>query len=65
MPGGLDIGYDATLFYGLTVKERIDVADGMAILPFDQVQAFVDENLVETLAPRGASGSNLTLGAHV
>ena len=52
--GGLDIGYDAVLFYGLTLRERIDVADGMALLPFEQVRAFVDENQVEELAAPGA-----------
>ena len=52
--GGLDVGYDAVLFYGLTLKERIDIGDGMAILPFEQVRAFVDENLVQELAPPGA-----------
>ena len=54
VPGGLDVGYDAVLFYGLTLKERIDIAGGMALLPFDQVRAFVDKDLVEELAPRGA-----------
>lgn len=54
MLGGLDVGYDVFLFYGLTVKERTDVVDGMAILPFEQVQGFVDGDLVESLAPRGA-----------
>ena len=54
VPGGLDVGYDVVLFYGLTLKERIDIADGMAILPFDQVREFVDKSLVEELAPRGA-----------
>ena len=54
VPGGLDVGYDAVLFYGLTLKERIDIADGMALLPFDQVRAFVDKSLVEELTPRGA-----------
>ena len=52
--GGLDVGYDAVLFYGLALKERIDIGDGMEILPFDQVRAFVDENLVQELAPPGA-----------
>ena len=52
--GGLDVGYNAVLFYGLTLKERIDIGDGMAILPFEQVRAFVDENLVQELAPPGA-----------
>ena len=52
--GGLDIGSDAVLFYGLTLKERIDITDGMAMLPFEQARAFVDENMVTDLAPPGA-----------
>ena len=52
--GTLDEGCDVMLIYGLTVTERIEVADGMAILPFVQVQRFVDMDLVEKLAPSGA-----------
>ena len=55
---GLDVGYDAVLFYGLTLKERIDIVKGMAILPFEQVRAFVDEDFVEKLAPSRAPFSN-------
>ena len=58
VPGGLDVGYDAVLFYGLTVKERIDVVNGMAILPFEQVRAFVDQSFVEDLAPSRAAFRN-------
>ena len=54
VPGELDVGYDAVLFYGLTFKERIDIADGMIILPFEQTRGFVGESLVNELAPRGA-----------
>ncbi len=54
VPGELDIGYDAVLFYGLTLTERVDVADGMTLLPFEEVRAFVDESLVAELAPGGA-----------
>ena len=39
-------------FYGLVLKERIDIADGLAIVPFDQVRSFVDKKIVEDLAPR-------------
>ena len=53
--GGLDVGYDAVLFYGLTLKERIEIAaDGMAMLPFDQSRAFLDVSIVKELAPPGA-----------
>ena len=54
MADGLDAGYDAVLFHGLTVNERIEVGEGMALLPFEQVRAFVDEELVHELAPPGA-----------
>ena len=53
-PGGPGIGYDLVLFYGLTLKERIDIAEGMAMVPFDQVRAFVDKRIVEDLAPQRA-----------
>ena len=54
VPGELDVGYDAVLYYGLTFKERIDIADGMVVLPFEQTRRFVDEHLVNELAPLGA-----------
>ena len=52
--GNLDEGCDALLFYGLTVGERIEVEHDMAILPFREVRRFVDQELVEELAPGGA-----------
>ncbi len=54
LPDGLDIGYDLVLFYGLAFSERIDVADGLALVPFDQVRSFVDEKIVESLAPQSS-----------
>lgn len=50
----LDVGYDAVLFYGLTLKEKIEVGDDMAILPFEQTRRFVDEDLIKELAPLAA-----------
>ena len=52
--GELDEGCDALLFYGLTVNERIEVEDGMQILPFGELQRFVELGFVKELAPRGA-----------
>ena len=52
--GNLDEGCDVLLFYGLTVSERINVEDAMTILPFGEVRRFVDQELVEELAPPGA-----------
>lgn len=51
---GLDVGYHAVLFYGLTLTERIDVTDGITLLPFEQFRSFVDNRLVEELSPPGA-----------
>ena len=54
VPGELDAGYDAVLFYGLTFEEPIEITDGVVILPFEQTRRFVDKPLVEKLAPPGA-----------
>ena len=51
MPGDLNVGYDVLLFWGLTLKERIDAKDGMVLLPFKEISAFVDENQVDEYAP--------------
>ena len=53
-PDGLDRGCDMALFHGPVVEERIDVAGDVALLPFEEVRAFVDEKFVRKLAPRGA-----------
>ena len=52
--GGLDVGYHAVLFYGLTLRDRIDIEPGMAMLPFEQAQTFIDESAAKKLAPLGA-----------
>ena len=49
-----DVGCDVVLFYGLTLEEESDLADGMAIVPFERIRGFVDEELVQELAPAGA-----------
>ena len=54
LPDGLDRGCDVVLFHGPVVKERIDVAEDVTLLPFEEVRAFVDEELVRELAPSGA-----------
>ena len=51
--GNLDEGCDALLFYGLAVTEWIEVEDGMAMLPFAELQRFVDWEDMRELAPRG------------
>ena len=53
--GNLNEGCDALLFWGLTVIERIDIEDDLAILPFAEVRRFVERQQVEELAPSGAA----------
>ena len=52
--GNLDEGCDALLFYGLTLTERIDLEEGMTILPFGEIRRFVEREQVDELAPSGA-----------
>ena len=52
--GDLDEGCDVFLFYGLTLSERIEVADGMVLLPYEEVLRFVNQDLVRDFAPSGA-----------
>ena len=52
--GSLDEACDAFLFYGLTLSERIEVADGLVLLPYREVLRFVDQEIVEKFAPSGA-----------
>ena len=52
--GDLEEGCDLVLFYGLTVTERIEMDDGMVILPVAEARRFVDREMVEELAPSGA-----------
>ena len=52
--GGLDEACDAFLFYGLTLTDKIEVADGMVLLPYREVLRFVDQETVEKFAPRSA-----------
>ena len=54
LPDRLDVGYDLVLFYGLTLKKRIDIGSGLAVVPFDQVRPFVDKRVVDDLAPQSS-----------
>ena len=52
--GSLDEACDVFLFYGLALSEKIDVADGIVLLPYEEVLRFVDEETVRDFAPSGA-----------
>lgn len=49
----LDTGCHAVLFYGLTLTDRVDVTDTITLLPFGQFRPFVDNRLIQELAPPG------------
>ena len=52
--GGLDEACDLVLFYGLALSERIEITDGMVLLPYGEVLRFMDEDLVREFVPSGA-----------
>lgn len=52
--GSLDEACDMFLFYGLALSEKIEVEDGMVLLPYEEVLRFLDQDLVRDFAPRGA-----------
>ena len=52
--GELDEGYHALLFCGLDVTGRVEVEENLALLACDDVQRWVDEELLRELAPRGS-----------
>ena len=51
VPGELDVGYDVVLIWGLTLDEKIELNDGVTLLPFKEIEAFVDERVVHKFAP--------------
>ena len=51
VPGDLDVGYDVVLFHGLSLREKFEIGDEMTIVPFEQVRVFVDESVLEDVAP--------------
>ena len=51
VPGDLNIAYHVVLFHGLCLEEEIDIGGGLAMLPFEQVRAFVDEEVLKDMAP--------------
>ena len=51
VPGDLDVGYDVVLFHGLSLREKFEIGDDMTIVPFEQVRVFVDEVVLEEVAP--------------
>lgn len=51
VPGELDVGHDVVLFQGLSLSEEIRIADDISLLPFEEARAFVDESMLDEVAP--------------
>ena len=51
VPGDLNVGYDMVLFHGLSLREKFEIGDNMTIIPFERVRVFVDESVLEDVAP--------------
>ena len=51
VPGDLSVGYHVALFHGLRVREEVPLVDDMAIRPFEQLDAFADESVLQNVAP--------------
>ena len=60
--GNLDEACDVFLFYGLALSERIEVAEGMVLLPYGEVLRFVDRETVQGLRPVGRGIPRLAAG---
>ena len=66
LSAGPGVGCDVVLFHGPTLEEESDLGDGMALVPFERIGAFVDEILVHELAPAEAEAhGSRSLGAIV
>lgn len=50
-PGDLSVGYHVALFHGLRVRGEVRLADDMTLLPFEQLDAFVNEDILQDVAP--------------
>ncbi|MDE0159433.1 MAG: HEPN domain-containing protein [Candidatus Dadabacteria bacterium] len=51
VPGDLDVGCDVVVFHGLSLREKLEIGNDMTIVPFEQVRVFVDEGVLEDVAP--------------
>ena len=52
--GSLDMACDMFLFYGLCLPERVEVEDGMVLLPYEEVLQYLDQEIVDEFSPSGA-----------
>ena len=49
--GDLSVGYHVALFHGLRVSEEVRLTDDMTLLPFEQLDTFVNESILQDVAP--------------
>ena len=51
LPDNLNVGYNVVLFHGLHLSEKIQITDEIAIVPFDQTEAFVNKDILADIVP--------------
>ena len=51
VPGEIGVAYDVVLIWGLTLTEKIELADGVRLLPFKEIEAYVDAEVAHKYAP--------------
>ena len=49
--GDLSVGYHVVLLHGLSVSDDLQIAEAMALMPFEQMCDFVNETAVSDVAP--------------
>lgn len=54
LPTEINDGCDVVLFWGLELNEPVQIGNGMVVVPFKNIRAFLDENQVDELAPSGS-----------
>ena len=50
-PGDLSVGYHVVLLQGLTMSDKFQIAEDMALMPFEQMRDFVNETQLSDVAP--------------
>ena len=66
--GDLSVGYHVAVFHGLRVREKVQLPDDIMLLPFEQLDEFVNESILHEVVPafvRDYSAFQESLGALV
>ncbi len=51
-PSDLSVGYHVALLHGLSISDEFQIAEDMALMPFEQMRDFVNETVLSDVAPK-------------